>query len=347
MALIGEGPNPQGVVNTSDGKVVRAFHRFTLVDQSAEGRHLTKGRVREAGAVKISCARQDPNARNCHGYRKFVKRSILEDANRGFLLNDTIVIKYTIELVVSTGGALSRNTQPSKTDLVKVPAPSLGRDLAELLNTESGDFTMMVEDQAIKVHRMIFQARSPWFKRMMESGMREFTEGSVDIKEMHAPVFRVLLHFVYSDALPEDLEGENFGTAMAQHLLVAADRFELERLRRICERRLCETVDVETVATTLTLAEQNHAEELKRVCLEFVSKNLQAVMASKGFKHLKESCPELQTDILQAVATASPTHDRPAHTHTYAPRPHHNVRIREHTEDAERRVRRRHGENPQ
>jgi hypothetical protein len=36
VALIGEGPNPQGVVNTSEGKVVRAFHRFTLVDQSGE-----------------------------------------------------------------------------------------------------------------------------------------------------------------------------------------------------------------------------------------------------------------------------------------------------------------------
>lgn len=73
VALIGEGPNPQGVVNTNEGKVVRAFHRFTLVDQTGQGRDLTKGRTREAGAVKISCARQDPNARNCHGYRKFVK----------------------------------------------------------------------------------------------------------------------------------------------------------------------------------------------------------------------------------------------------------------------------------
>jgi hypothetical protein len=74
---------PQGVVNTSDGKVVRAFHRFTLVDQSGavrwhsastatrltrfcaaaeEARHLTKGRMREAGAVKISCARQVPDS---------------------------------------------------------------------------------------------------------------------------------------------------------------------------------------------------------------------------------------------------------------------------------------------
>lgn len=34
VALIGEGDNPQGVVNTTDGRVVRAFHRFTLVDQS-------------------------------------------------------------------------------------------------------------------------------------------------------------------------------------------------------------------------------------------------------------------------------------------------------------------------
>jgi hypothetical protein len=58
VALIGEGPNPQGVVNTSEGKVVRAFHRFTLVDQMGQGRDLTKGRTREAGAVKISCARQ-------------------------------------------------------------------------------------------------------------------------------------------------------------------------------------------------------------------------------------------------------------------------------------------------
>ena len=34
MTSAGESDSPQGVVNTSDGRVVRAFHRFTLVDQS-------------------------------------------------------------------------------------------------------------------------------------------------------------------------------------------------------------------------------------------------------------------------------------------------------------------------
>ena len=55
---VGESENPQGVVNTSDGRVVRAFHRFTLVDQTNRGRCVAKGRRREQGAVKISCARQ-------------------------------------------------------------------------------------------------------------------------------------------------------------------------------------------------------------------------------------------------------------------------------------------------
>lgn len=63
VALIGESESPQGVVSTSEGRVVRAFHRFTLVDQSNRGQDVSKGRRRDQGAVKISCARQDPNAR--------------------------------------------------------------------------------------------------------------------------------------------------------------------------------------------------------------------------------------------------------------------------------------------
>ena len=89
---------------------------------------------------------------------------------------------------------------------------------------------------------------------------------------------------------------------MAQHLLAAADRFQMERLRAFCEQRLCTSVDVETAATTLALAETNHAVDLKRVCLEFVADNLQAVMHSDGFSYLIRTCPHLQMEILRACA---------------------------------------------
>lgn len=55
-----------------------------------------------------------------------MKRSVLENLNNGYLVNDTIVIRYTIELVVSTGGALTRQPGPNvpKLPLIQVAPPS-------------------------------------------------------------------------------------------------------------------------------------------------------------------------------------------------------------------------------
>lgn len=312
VALIGEADNPQGVVNTSEGRVVRAFHRFTLVDQSGHGHDISKGRRRDQGAVKISCARQDPNARNCHGYRKFVKKSILEDPGRGLLVNDTIVIRYQIELVVSTGGALSRQTNPAKQlPSISVPPSSLGYDLSSLLESGVGsDVAFEVDNERMNAHKIILQARSPVFKALLTGPMREGHENVVVIHDVRAPVFSALLHFAYSDELPPELQGSGLEVTMAQHLLAAADRFQLIRLRCICERRLCETVEVDTVATTLALAEQNNAWELKRVCLEFVSQHLQEVMTTEGYQYMITTCPQLQSELLAVIAATPPSTNR-------------------------------------
>lgn len=92
-------------------------------------------------------------------------------------------------------------------------------------------------------------------------------------------MFQVLLHFIYWDALPdmEELLGlsSNWASAqttlMAQHLLAAADRYALERLKVLCEAKLCENVAINNVATTLALAEQHHCFQLKAVCLKFIA----------------------------------------------------------------------------
>src|SRR5207247_229401 len=65
-------------------------------------------------------------------------------------------------------------------------------------------------------------------------------------------------------------------------------------------------VQVETVATTLALAEQNNARELKRVCLEFVSKQLSSVMGSEGYQYMISTCPQLQAELLTVIANAPP-----------------------------------------
>ncbi|MFS7987504.1 hypothetical protein Hanom_Chr11g01023441 [Helianthus anomalus] len=72
----------------------------------------------------------------------------------------------------------------------------------------------------------------------------------------------------------EELTGLNTkwaSTLMYQHLLAAADWYGLERLLKLCESDLCEDVVINTIATTLALAEQHHCLQLKSVCLKFVA----------------------------------------------------------------------------
>uniref|UniRef100_A0A0D3EXJ6 Uncharacterized protein n=1 Tax=Oryza barthii TaxID=65489 RepID=A0A0D3EXJ6_9ORYZ len=56
-----------------------------------------------------------------------------------------------------------------------------------------------------------------------------------------------------------------------------ADRYELPRLRLLCESYLCKHISVNSVATTLALADRHHAMELKSVCLKFAAENLSGV----------------------------------------------------------------------
>lgn len=85
-----------------------------------------------------------------------------------------------------------------------------------------------------------------------------------------------MLSFIYTDVLPDvhEITGSTSAssfTNMIQHLLAAADLYDLARLKILCEVLLCEKLDVDNVATTLALAEQHQFLQLKAFCLKFVA----------------------------------------------------------------------------
>ncbi|KAI5009318.1 hypothetical protein ZWY2020_011455 [Hordeum vulgare] len=228
-----------------------------------------------------------------------MKRCDLEAS--GYLTDDALTLECTITVLKE----LPVQTFPVKEiPMPAVPSSNLHEHFGKLLRSEKGaDITFLVAGEPFVAHKAVLAARSPVFMAQFYGQMMEKRSHRVEIKDMEAAVFKALLQFIYTDTAPdfgELLRSE--ATTMAQHLLAAADRYDLDRLKLICAGRLAGGIDVNTAATTLALAEQHNCSDLKSRCVEFIVKTpavLDAVLETEGYKHLEASCPVL-TDLLES-----------------------------------------------
>ncbi|KAK4491309.1 hypothetical protein RD792_002045 [Penstemon davidsonii] len=229
------------------------------------------------------------------GYPRFYKRTELEASQ--FINDDCLAIQCTVAVTKTFMYVPKAFAQP-------LPLSDLGQSYEQLLESREGsDVCFEVEGETFYAHKLILSTRSPVFKAQFFGPLKEETSRSIKVEDMHAPVFKALLRFIYCDVIP-DLNPKSVDTIMTQHLLAAADQYGIERLRSLCESRLCENIAVNTVASSLALAEQHGCFQLKSTCLEFIGlpKNLEAVMQTDGFKNLKENCPAAIDDLLKSVA---------------------------------------------
>ncbi|CAL4941865.1 unnamed protein product [Urochloa decumbens] len=182
------------------------------------------------------------------------------------------------------------------------PPPELSRHLGGLLASGDGAdvaFKVGGDGETFRAHRCVLAARSPVFRAELLGPMKEGNADSVvEVGDMDPEVFRVLLEFVYTDVLPE--MGREEEAAMCQHLLVAADRYDMERLKLICEGKLRKHIDAASAANILALAEMHQCPGLKDACFRFLEtpKVLAAVAEVEGFEHLSLSCPSTLKDLV-------------------------------------------------
>ncbi|KAJ3683849.1 hypothetical protein LUZ60_014076 [Juncus effusus] len=282
----------------SEGTDVRALFELTLLDQSGKGQHKVHthfNRTLEGGPYTLKYRG------SMWGYKRFFKRTALETSD--YLKDDCLLVNCTV-------GVVRSHTEGPRIYEIPVPPSNLANHIGELLDDRKGkDVSFEVDGESFEAHKLVLAARSPVFRAQLFGPMKDKDMRCIKVEDMESSVFKAMLHFIYWDKLPdmEELTGLNttwVSTLMAQHLLAAADRYALERLKLLCEVKLCDEVAINTVATTLALAEQHHCHQLKSVCLKFVAmpENLRAVMQTEGFEYLKTSCPSVLTELLEYVA---------------------------------------------
>jgi speckle-type POZ protein len=266
---------------------VRAAIGFRIVDP--------RGKIKTSNEACVSWVFSNPQ--ECSPKKLIAGRGELGAS--AFVRDDSFTMQCTITVLKELP-----DTAPDSVEEVRVPSSNLHRHLAGLLESETGaDVTFLVSGEPFAAHKSILAARSPVFMAEFFGDMKEKCSQRVEVRDMEAAVFKALLHFIYTDTVAELDEKDEAATVMAQHLLAAADRYGLDRLKLICEGKLFGGINVDTVATTLALAEQHDCPQLKAKCVGFIVRSpavLDAVLATEGYKHLEASCPSVLADLLKS-----------------------------------------------
>ncbi|KAF7831035.1 BTB/POZ and MATH domain-containing protein 3 [Senna tora] len=358
-----DGKNPEDnsmyvsvfIALASEGTDVRALFKLTLVDQSAKGNdkvHSHFDRPLESGPytlkyrgsmcvlvgetfleiwgllVKIeSLISFLPEMR---GYKRFFRRTLLETSE--YLKDDCLVMHCTV-------GVVKTRFEGAKQSVILLRS-DMGQDFKGLLESEVGcDVVFKVGNESFKAHKLILAARSPVFRAQFFGLVGDPSIDEVVLEDIEPFIFKAMLLFIYTDKLPDihEVMGSTLmcsQTVMVQHLLAAADLYNLDRLKLLCESNLCEEINTDNVATTLALAEQHHCPQLKAICLKFVANpaNLGGTISivyvyfvmfdmtqlsslpaatSEAFMDLKESCPSMLLELLETFASAEENSSQP------------------------------------
>ncbi|XP_037450665.1 BTB/POZ and MATH domain-containing protein 2-like [Triticum dicoccoides] len=143
-----------------------------------------------------------------------------------------------------------------------------------LLSKEGADITFEVGGEKFAAHQCVLAARSSSFKAQLFGAMNE--SSVVKISDMTADVFASLLTYIYTDAVPEFVDMEAYDgheiiyAPRLLQFLEAAERYDLQRLKSICEQKLASFICAKTVADIIAVAERRQCYWLKEACLEFI-----------------------------------------------------------------------------
>ncbi|GFT26457.1 speckle-type POZ protein-like [Trichonephila clavipes] len=163
------------------------------------------------------------------------------------------------------------NSDEDRMDSAADLKKDLGFLFAEGLFT---DVKLCTYTRTFRAHKAILSARSPVFRAMFSTDMKEKTERIVNIKDLEDDIIYKMLRYMYSNAL----EGMHWEKVFK--LYPAADKYQIMALRRKCSALLINSLCLNNVCDILGLADLHADEDLKSAVQDYAFKNEMDVFAS-------------------------------------------------------------------
>ena len=218
-------------------------------------------RVRTFGVHDGSaCVTDDQSDMSSFGYDEYM---LYSDIKR-YLVDGSLTIRCELKILHS------EDSYHRDSESLPVSKHTWKDDMASLMQDgASSDVTLVAGGKELNAHKLILSARSPVFARMFQHNTRESITNTVTITDITAEVLEAMLQFVYTDDCAI-LQKHTVSDTITRELLIAADKYQLEQLKTVCENELSKTLSIPTVAETLVYADMHNAQHLKQSCIRLI-----------------------------------------------------------------------------
>lgn len=127
------------------------------------------------------------------------------------------------------------------------------------------------EEEKIPAHRLILAARSPVFRTMLFGTFVESQKQEIKIPDISARVFKLMLHYIYTDEITVD-------PSTIMGIVYAAKKYALAGLCEGCIAYLEESIAPDTVCNLLSQALLFTEDELAGMCMQFLRENVDILL---------------------------------------------------------------------
>ncbi|GBM11922.1 TD and POZ domain-containing protein 1 [Araneus ventricosus] len=154
------------------------------------------------------------------------------------------------------------------------------------------DVKLSVDTETFPAHWFILSARSPVFRAMFKSDMKEKAKERIDIEDLKPDTVRRMLLYMYTDTL------EEFQWETACALYTAADKYEILALKDKCSTFLKTNLSLTNACKVLVLADLHQDKDLKSIIQNFILKRDVDIINSDDWKVLMETNAHLAAETM-------------------------------------------------
>ena len=232
------------------------------------------------------CGSSSYNAGHVNWGRDCMKRDEIFHPNNDILKDGALCFEVTIQV-------------KDRKDKHYDPKSKLSKRMVKLLESGDGaDAFFKVGDQTFPVHSNILRINAPTLANLLDQEERS----SVSIEGISAPVFKLVLEYIYAEHRPTDKEI----ICHAKELFYAVNRYGLVDMKMIVEHTLVRECIFRkyNVCDWIIFADAQSCPLLKEYATSFLLLNAREVLKSEHSKRLRESS-KLLAEMLMLVSDSN------------------------------------------